>query len=142
MAAPLRWQATPPRVGALAAGRAQGEGKPRQRTPCAMASWTHHRARGRPRHRGPGRRTVPCWGLGGLAGDGCRAAREATGARTGAARGCRGQGQGVHTKLPRPCAVWSREEEREKERDPAYLVNAALHACGLDPGRDEEFCDA
>jgi hypothetical protein len=44
----------------------------------------------------------------------------------GRARGYRGQGQGVRAKLPWHCAGWSREEEREKERDPAYLVTATL----------------
>jgi hypothetical protein len=47
----------------------------------------------------------------------------------------------MRAKLPWLCVGWSREEEREKERDLAYLVTAALHPCDLDPERDEEFCD-
>jgi hypothetical protein len=68
--------------------------------------------------------------------------REATGACTGSARGCRGRGQGVRAKLPRLCADWSREEKRDRERDPTYLVTAALHACDLFQGETRSFVTA
>jgi hypothetical protein len=79
----------------------------------------------------------PCWGLGGLAGDGCRAAREATGAHA--------RLQGIRPGRARYAAAALRRlvaRRRKREGEGSCVPgNRWPHACDLDPERDEKFCD-